>query len=85
MPILFVYDTLHCQTEHDDPSEAVLYFYPSWVSDQQRLALCGQLMGTTYFLKNVFSCPNIIELKSGKFVMKHFGRYILVISSINVI
>ncbi|XP_026467279.1 uncharacterized protein LOC113370807 [Ctenocephalides felis] len=81
MPILFVYDTLHCQTEHDDPSEAVLYFYPSWVSDQQRLALCGQLMGTTYFLKNVFSCPKIIELKSGKFVMKHFGRYILAVGT----
>ncbi|KDR12556.1 Hermansky-Pudlak syndrome 4 protein [Zootermopsis nevadensis] len=75
--IVFVYDTQRCQREEDDPQEAVLYFHPGWVNDQQRLALCGQLMGATQFFLTSFSCPNIISLNSGKFVIRQFGRYIL--------
>ncbi|KAJ9590905.1 hypothetical protein L9F63_016062, partial [Diploptera punctata] len=74
---MFVYDTQRCQKEEDDPHEAILYFHPGWVSDQQRLALCGQLMGTAHFYKTVFGSPRIIALNSGKFVMRHYGRYIL--------
>jgi len=76
--IMFVYDTQRCQREEDDPQEAVLYFHPGWVNDQQRLALCGQLMGATQFFLTSFSCPRIIALNSGKFVIRQFGRYILV-------
>jgi hypothetical protein len=75
---MFVYDTKRCQREEDDPQEAVLYFHPGWVNDQQRLALCGQLMGATQFFLTSFSCPRIIALNSGKFVIRQFGRYILV-------
>lgn len=75
---MFVYDTQRCQREEDDPQEAVLYFHPGWVNDQQRLALCGQLMGATQFFLTSFSCPRIIALNSGKFVLRQFGRYILV-------
>jgi hypothetical protein len=75
---MFVYDTQRCQREEDDPQEAVLYFHPGWVNDQQRLALCGQLMGATQFFLTSFSCPRIIALNSGKFVIRQFGRYILV-------
>jgi hypothetical protein len=75
---MFVYDTKRCQREEDDPQEAVVYFHPGWVSDQQRLALCGQLMGATQFFLTSFGCPNIIALNSGKFVIRQFGRYILV-------
>lgn len=76
--IVFVYDTEYCQNEADDPVQAVLYFHPSWVSDTQKLSLCGQLMGTTYFLKECFFKPKIIALQNGKFILKEFGRFILV-------
>lgn len=76
--IVFVYDTECCQDEADDPVSAVLYFHPSWVSDVQKLSLCGQLMGTARFLQDTFGRPQIITLQSGKFVLKEFGRFILV-------
>ncbi|CAG9103190.1 unnamed protein product [Plutella xylostella] len=43
MMIVFVYDTLACTAEEDDPADAVLYFHPGWVSDTQRHALAGQV------------------------------------------
>ena len=73
-----MYDTGFCQTEADDPQKAVLYFHPNWVSDQQRLALCGQLMGAAHFCSSVFSSPRVLTLQSGKFVLRKFGQYILV-------
>lgn len=76
--IVFVYDTECCQDEADDPVKAVLYFHPSWVSDVQKVSLCGQLMGTTHFLLDTFARPKIIALQSGKFILKDFGRFILV-------
>lgn len=82
--IVFVYDCEMCQREEDDPQDAVVYFYPSWVSEQQRLALVGQLMGVSQFLNTVFSSPNIMALQTGKFAMKSLGRYTLVrIDSLN--
>lgn len=75
--IMFVYDTQRCQKEDDDPQDAVLYFHPTWVSDQQKLALCGQLMGATQFFLSAFSCPRVIALNSGKFVVQQLGQYIL--------
>ncbi|XP_067010948.2 BLOC-3 complex member HPS4 isoform X2 [Anabrus simplex] len=79
--IMFVYDTQRCQREEDDPQDAVLYFHPAWVSDQQRLALCGQLMGATHFFLSAFSCPRILSLNSGKFVVRKCGRYILTVGT----
>ncbi|KAH8401247.1 hypothetical protein KR009_004023, partial [Drosophila setifemur] len=76
--IVFVYDTECLQDEADDPIAAVLYFHPSWVSDSQKVALCGQLMGTSFFLKDCFYKPRIMALQNGKFVLKEFGRFILV-------
>lgn len=76
--IVFVYDPIRCLSESDDPADAVLYFHPSWVSDGQRVALCGQLMGVTHCLKGLFSTPNMLTLQSGKFLIKEYGRYILV-------
>lgn len=76
--IVFVYDTECCQDEADDPVKAVLYFHPSWVSDVQKVSLCGQLMGITHFLLETFARPKIIALQSGKFILKDFGRFILV-------
>ncbi|XP_037917934.1 uncharacterized protein LOC119655874 isoform X3 [Hermetia illucens] len=79
--IVFVYDTECCKTEADDPVEAVLYFHPSWVSDIQKLSLCGQLMGTTHFLSETFFKPKIISLQNGKFVLKEFGRFVLAVGT----
>ncbi|KAJ6649366.1 Hermansky-Pudlak syndrome 4 protein [Pseudolycoriella hygida] len=81
MMIVFVYDTEICQHEADDPVKAVLYFHPSWVSDIQKLSLCGQLMGTVQFLRQSFSNPKIISLQNGKFMLKEFGRFVLVVGS----
>ncbi|XP_032591259.1 uncharacterized protein LOC6561191 isoform X2 [Drosophila grimshawi] len=79
--IVFVYDTECLQDEADDPIAAVLYFHPSWVSDTQKVALCGQLMGTSYFLKDCFFKPRILALQNGKFVLKEFGRFVLAVGT----
>lgn len=78
MMIVFVYDTVKCCKEEDDPAEAVMYFHPAWVSLTQRLALAGQLMGVYHFLSTSFSAPRSITLQGGKFVLKKFGQYVLV-------
>ncbi|XP_033246886.1 uncharacterized protein LOC117185782 isoform X1 [Drosophila miranda] len=79
--ILFVYDTECLKDEADDPIKAVLYFHPSWVSDYQKVALCGQLMGTTYFLRDCFFKPRVLALQNGKFVLKEFGRFTLAVGT----
>lgn len=78
---MFVYDCERCQHEEDDPQDAVVYFYPSWVSEQQRLALCGQLIGVTQFFNTSFSPPKILSLQSGKFAIRTVGHFILVSQS----
>lgn len=78
MIIVFLYDTQIRLTEEDDPQKAVVYFYPSWVSGNQRMALCGQLIGVTQFLESNFVFPRILALKCGKFMVKKFGRYMMV-------
>ncbi|XP_055916934.1 uncharacterized protein LOC129949471 [Eupeodes corollae] len=79
--IVFVYDTEYCKDETHDPINAVLYFHPSWVSDIQKVALCGQLMGTSQFLKHCFFRPKIISLQNGKFVFREFGRFVVAIGT----
>ncbi|XP_071453449.1 uncharacterized protein HPS4 [Hetaerina americana] len=79
--IVFVYDTQRCQKEDDDPQDALLYFHPGWVSDQQRMALAGQLMGAAHFFLATFSCPKVLTLQRGKFVVRQFGRYILAVGT----
>ncbi|XP_061716551.1 uncharacterized protein LOC133524500 [Cydia pomonella] len=81
MMIVFVYDTQCCITEEDDPINAVLYFHPGWVSDTQRHALAGQVVGAAHCVKSLFSQPTAITLQSGKFIIREYGRYILAIGS----
>ncbi|CAH1638405.1 unnamed protein product [Spodoptera littoralis] len=81
MMIVFVYDTLCCTSEEDDPIDAVLYFHPGWVSDTQRHALAGQVVGAAHCVKTLFSQPVAITLQSGKFIIREYGRYILAIGS----
>ncbi|KAF5286693.1 hypothetical protein FQA39_LY16176 [Lamprigera yunnana] len=81
MMIIFVYDTELLQKEDDDPASAILYFHPGWVSDQQRTALCGQIIGTCHFLNTAFNAPRILALQSGKFSIRLYGRYIMAIGT----
>ncbi|XP_053967479.1 uncharacterized protein LOC128868907 isoform X1 [Anastrepha ludens] len=79
--IVFVYDNECLKEEADDPVKAVLYFHPSWVSDTQKVALCGQLMGISFFLKDCFFKPKVMALQNGKFVLKEFGRFTLAVGT----
>ncbi|XP_050301401.1 uncharacterized protein LOC126739666 isoform X2 [Anthonomus grandis grandis] len=79
--ILFLYDSELLKQEEDDPNSAILYFYPTWVSEHQKTALCGQLMGTTLCLKGLFSMPKSISLQTGKFYLIENGKYILVVGT----
>ncbi|XP_063364586.1 uncharacterized protein LOC134653168 [Cydia amplana] len=81
MMIVFVYDTQCCIAEEDDPINAVLYFHPGWVSDTQRHALAGQVVGAAHCVKSLFSQATAITLQSGKFIIREYGRYILAIGS----
>ncbi|CAK1551326.1 unnamed protein product [Leptosia nina] len=81
MMIVFVYDTECCTAEEDDPADAVLYFHPGWVSDTQRHALAGQVVGAAHCVKSLFSQPSAITLQSGKFIIREYGRYVLAIGS----
>nr|CAH7734760.1 unnamed protein product [Callosobruchus chinensis] len=75
--IIFVYDTEKLQKEEDDPASAILYFHPTWVSDQQKSSLCGQIIGTIQCVKNVLAAPKIISLQTGKFYVIENKRYLL--------
>lgn len=79
--IVFVYDTQCCTAEEDDPINAVLYFHPGWVSDTQRHALAGQVVGAAHCVKTLLSPPVSITLQSGKFIIREYGRYVLAIGS----
>ncbi|CAH2005175.1 unnamed protein product [Acanthoscelides obtectus] len=75
--IIFVYDIEKLQKEEDDPASAILYFHPTWVSDQQKSSLCGQIVGTIQCVKNVLAKPKIISLQTGKFYIIQNNRYLL--------
>ncbi|XP_043482574.1 uncharacterized protein LOC122511429 [Leptopilina heterotoma] len=81
MMIVFVYNTVKCTSEEDDPAESVMYFHPSWVSPSQKLLLAGQLMGVNQFLTTSFSSPCLISLRGGKFVLKKLGQYVLAVGT----
>lgn len=76
--IVFVYDTEVFLREEEDPQRAIVFFHPSWVSANRRMALCGQLMGVAQFLVTDFTFPRLISLGNGKFTMRKIGRFILV-------
>ncbi|KAL7048913.1 hypothetical protein ACKWTF_003530 [Chironomus riparius] len=80
MLIVFVYDLEYCQNEQDDPLKAIKYFHPSWVSEQQKMALCGQLVGMLNFCSD-FEEVNCISLQNGKFRIEQFGRFILALGT----
>ncbi|XP_052902449.1 uncharacterized protein LOC128309970 [Anopheles moucheti] len=78
--IIFVYD-LTKKVENDDPTGSIIYFHPMWVSELQKKSLCGQLMGSTYFLSETLSKVRFISLQNGKFALRSHGRFMLAVGS----
>uniref|UniRef100_A0A182SFY8 Uncharacterized protein n=1 Tax=Anopheles maculatus TaxID=74869 RepID=A0A182SFY8_9DIPT len=52
-----------------------------WVSELQKKSLCGQLMGSTYFLGETLSKVRFISLQNGKFALRSHGRFMLAVGS----
>ncbi|CAH1165800.1 unnamed protein product [Phyllotreta striolata] len=62
--IFFVYDASKA-----DASDSILYFYPDWVSGDQKGALCGQIVGTIQCARTLFARPDVITMQNGKFLV----------------
>lgn len=72
----FVYDTAYCKADEDDPKDAVVFFSPVEVYENQCYSLCYQIAGIAKFLKTTFSCPSLITLDQGKFALHWSGKYL---------
>ncbi|GIX73069.1 hypothetical protein CEXT_506921 [Caerostris extrusa] len=81
MNLFFVYDTVYCKEDEDDPKDAIVYFFPVQTSESQRYFLCCQLVGVAKFLRSAFSTPSIIVLDQGKFAFLWSGNYLLVLGA----
>nr|XP_023011852.1 uncharacterized protein LOC111502102 isoform X1 [Leptinotarsa decemlineata] len=79
--IVFLYDTVIGQKEEDDPASALIYFHPTWVSVEQKTALCGQIIGTAQCVRNLFCRPEVVSLRSGNFFITEKGRYLFVVGT----
>ncbi|XP_061197245.1 uncharacterized protein LOC133205442 [Saccostrea echinata] len=77
--VFFIYDHTMLQKEEDDLKDAILYFYPPFVEENDQCAMCGQLMGMSEFLSTTLSKspPCIFALKHGKYCLKRIGDYSL--------
>ncbi|GFU45888.1 hypothetical protein NPIL_466711 [Nephila pilipes] len=81
MNLFFVYDTVYCKKDEDDPKDAVVYFFPVQSSESLRYFLCCQLVGVAKFLRSTFSTPSIIVSDQGKFAFLWSGNYLLVLGA----
>ncbi|CAG9818582.1 unnamed protein product [Phaedon cochleariae] len=79
--IIFVYDTQMNERERDEPASPVLYFYPTWVSSEQKSALCGQIVGTVECVGKLFCRPKILTVASGNFYIMFKGRFIFAVGT----
>ncbi|XP_056643471.1 uncharacterized protein LOC130449572 isoform X1 [Diorhabda sublineata] len=77
--IVFIYDTK--LSKDDDILEHILYFYPTWVSNDQKTSLCGQIIGSLQCMQNLFSKPVVMSLNNGKFVIIQHGTFFIVMGS----
>ncbi|GFY69117.1 hypothetical protein TNIN_138081 [Trichonephila inaurata madagascariensis] len=81
MNLFFVYDTVYCKKDEDDPKDAVVYFFPVQASESQRYFLCCQLVGVAKFLRSTFSAPSVVVSDQGKFAFLWSGNYLLVLGA----
>ncbi|XP_041349463.1 uncharacterized protein LOC121368781 [Gigantopelta aegis] len=74
---LFIFDHTVLKREEDDLKDAILYFYPHTVSNDNQCALVGKIIGISDFLLETLpkSPPTIIKLQNEKFAMKRTDCY----------
>ena len=52
---IYLYDSEAIKNEGDDPLDAILFHYPTDLSEEHILFTCGHLMSTAKFCENLFS------------------------------
>ncbi|KAJ8312244.1 hypothetical protein KUTeg_009617 [Tegillarca granosa] len=57
--------------------DAILYFYPNYIPDDDKCLICGQLMGMAEFFLSTISKspPKIFKLQNEKYCFKRVGWY----------
>lgn len=75
--VFFIYDHDVLKREEDDMKDAILYFYPPYISIDDQCSVCGQLMGVSEFLKSAISksAPSIFKLHQEKYCLKRVRNY----------
>ncbi|KAJ7387366.1 melanosome assembly [Desmophyllum pertusum] len=76
--IFFVYDREAVKKEADPPENAIVYFYPPSASIEDRISVCGQLIGMSHFMHSFISArPALCKLTTEKVATIHSGKYTL--------
>ncbi|XP_033748639.1 uncharacterized protein LOC117333450 [Pecten maximus] len=75
--VFFIYDHDVLKREEDDMKDAILYFYPPYISIDDQCSVCGQLMGVSEFLRSAISksAPSIFKLHQEKYCLKRVRNY----------
>ncbi|RUS81426.1 hypothetical protein EGW08_010810, partial [Elysia chlorotica] len=76
--IFFIYDH-RVKTEEDDPSDAILYFYPTTVTTDQQIGIVGGIIGITDFCLEFVpqSMPTIVKLNGHHFALLQHEEFII--------
>ncbi|XP_052243548.1 uncharacterized protein LOC127853246 isoform X1 [Dreissena polymorpha] len=79
--VFFIYDHNVLKKEEDDLKDAIIYFSPEEVPENDQCMLCGQLMGMSEFLcTNISkSAPRVFKFEKEKFAIKKTASYSLVL------
>lgn len=76
--VFFVYDRDAVKKEADPPENAIVYFYPPSASIEDRVSVCGQLVGMSQFMHGFLQArPALCKLQSEKVATVHSGKYTL--------
>ncbi|XP_020613923.1 Hermansky-Pudlak syndrome 4 protein homolog [Orbicella faveolata] len=76
--IFFVYDREAVKKEADPPENAIIYFYPPSASMEDRISICGQLIGVSHFMHGFIGArPALCKLQTEKVATVHSGQYTL--------
>lgn len=76
--IFFVYDREAVKKEADPPENAIVYFYPPSASTEDRISICGQLIGMSHCIHGfIGSRPALCKLQTEKVATVHSGKYTL--------
>ncbi|XP_074637209.1 uncharacterized protein LOC141895328 isoform X1 [Acropora palmata] len=76
--IFFVYDREAVKKESDPPENAIVYFYPPSVSIEDRISICGQMIGMSYFIHSfIGSTPALCKLQTEKMATVQSGKFTL--------